>query len=263
VKILARILLGVSALIAFSIASMELGATIKFTDLFYLSSEATVGNAALPAILSNYARYSEQIYDGKLCRSDIVEAGLEVALADLDHQNADRNFEAWLTSVQRAEKLVLHALKCGPNVSDYWTRLAMIKLAGGENSAELAYVLGHAVALDPTNIAALRARFSVWRKLSGESLIAAKPSLESDLKVLLTYAGPRELRDIFPMTSANMQPYVIDVFNRLPEERKAQLTRWRALPVDKWNSENAVKGGKSDRNPFDARFMAERNEPKK
>lgn len=256
--ILARILLGVSALVAFGIASMELSTTIRFSDLSYLSSEATVRSSMLSAILSTYARYSEQIYEQKLCRSDIVNAGLGVTLADLDHQSPDRNFDAWLTSVQRAEKLAMHALQCGPNVSDYWTRLAMIKLAGGENSTELAYLLDKAVTLDPTNIAALRARFSLWGKLSGESLVAAKPSLESDLNVLLTYAGPKELRDIFPTTSVNMQPYVIAAFNRLSEDRKAQLTRWHALPIDKWNAEGDARDSKPDHLPSAVPFATDK-----
>ena len=217
-------------MLTLGIGVVELGHTIRFADLFYLQSDAVVPQGMAAPILSEYARVSEQVYAEGFCRSDIVDAGLDIVLADLDVQNADRDFDAWLTSIKRAQKYLRHALECAPSVSNYWTRLAMVQLAGGENPQELAFILSKAVALDPANIGALRSRFVVWRSLSKDGLLAAKPSFERDLLVLLTHGGPNQVRSILSESSKEMDDYIADAVNHLPDDRRSRLQRWRVLP---------------------------------
>lgn len=238
--LLAKGLLFVSALASIYLSCLELTTTVKFADILYISSEATAHIKSLPEILREYSPAVDQIRDGNVCRSDIIRAGLDISLAELDSESADRDFEAWLLSIQRAQRMVQHAIQCGPTTSEYWTRYAMISFAGGENSMGLASLLNRAVMLDPTNTGALRARFSIWRKLSSDSLSIAGGALNSDLQTLLTYGGKAEMRDILSPISTSMRPYVIMRFCKLDLDRRARLLRWGFEPSgDKSISSNS------------------------
>jgi hypothetical protein len=159
-----------TALMVLAISLMQFASTVRFIDFFYLIDKFNATDARLPQVLDAYARASEAIYMQDYCRSDILNAGLDVVLADLDHKNPDIEFDSWLDAIKRAETLTRHALDCAPTVSDYWIRYAMIRRAAGEQPEELAKLLAKAVALDPASISALRARFALWKKVSQETL---------------------------------------------------------------------------------------------
>lgn len=219
-----------AALMVLAISLMQFASTVRFIDFFYLIDKFNATDTRLPQVLDTYARASEAIYMQSYCRSDILNAGLGIVLADLDHKNPDIDFDSWLGAIKRAETLTQHALDCAPTVSEYWTRYAMIRQAAGEQPAELAKLLAHAVVLDPASISALRARFALWRKVSQETLEEARPTLMADLKTLLAYAGPPAVREVLKGSGDTLHPFIEEAFSVLPADRQARLARWKATP---------------------------------
>ncbi len=227
---LARSLALVCAVFIFGIAANELSKTLRFIDLVYVNERFEGGGARLSNVVSEYAEFATQVAAKSECRSDILDAAVGVALADLDRINPDTDYDRWDVAARRAYRLVEHATWCAPTVSDYWLRLAMLKSSAGEQVHEQAALMTRAAELDPASMKGLRGRFAQWRKLDAAVLKAAEPAIQKDLTTLLVYAPPQTVRDLLRKPSHGLLRYISNVAINLPQDRLLRLERQRAIP---------------------------------
>ncbi|QPB22372.1 hypothetical protein [Rhizobium sp. 007] len=209
---------GVSLLMA-GIAATELSSTAKFSDLTYLSSTLSAGDAHNKEMLRRMIPLAKQIVDDKICRSDLVEAGLYFILLNLDIQNSFTDFDGWAAAMGGAETYIRHGLTCNPTNGYLWGRLAMVRQASGENSEELSQLLTQSALFNPTEINALRVRFFVWRRANARTLALASDAVSRDVRVVLSYADIPVVKEVFAGGSADLKPYVSSAMTLVSRDR--------------------------------------------
>ena len=215
----ATILFAGVTLVCAGFAVQQLQASARFADLLHLSEviKPTDRNAAV--LVSDYAGKAEEIVERRSCRSDIVNAGLGFVLADLDLQNSVTDFDAWTSSLERADRYIQHALSCSPGDGNLWVRLALVRRAGGENPQELAALLAQSALLFPAEIDALSARFVLWRSVSQETLDLAATTADTDLRTVLLYLRPTTVRSMLENSSPQLKARVSAMLPIVPPER--------------------------------------------
>lgn len=227
---LLRIILIGCTCVVLTVSATELLRTIRYIDITYVNENFSSSDNRMGSLLSDYAAASGAIVQVGECRSDILQAGVGVVLANLDRIDPDLDFQKWVDAAKHAEQLLQHASTCAPFVSEYWLRYAMVKRAAGEVPNEQALLLSRAVDLDPASAAGLRGRFALWRKYDALTLAAAEPALRRDLTTLLRFASPSFVRDVLKDVAPPLRSYVSSVVSDLTEERRQRLVRWSALP---------------------------------
>lgn len=199
--------------------------TAQFADLFLSEQALLPEDSTNAAEIGRLANQAADVVSTGACRSDILDAGLNFIMRDLDLQDPIQHYDDWSKSVARADVFIQHALACSPANGDYWVRLAMVRRAAGENPGELSLLMSKSVALAPSEISVLRARFSVWRRASATTLALSNDVLTRDLRTLLDHATPKEITDILGGAPPNLQLALAIALRATSSSRRALLEK--------------------------------------
>jgi hypothetical protein len=204
-------------------AIVELRTSAKFADLFYLKNALTAADSTNKAVVGRYATQAEAITTSHECRSDVLDAGLAFVLRDVDLQDQIDNYDAWAAAMTRADRYITHALSCNPGDGDLWARLAMVRQAASENAEQLSELMNQSALLAPSEMYVLRARFFVWRKATAVTLNRSADLVERDIRTVLNYAPPNDIRDTLGNAGAELKPHLLSAWKLIPPERVAKL----------------------------------------
>ncbi len=179
------------------ISTRELVITAETAEIVFLAKNVEESKIFPLAIISLYARNShETIIKKKICRSDFVKAGATLVLMNLDLQDSESDYPGWELALSTADEYIRAAIACLPTSGNLWARLAMLKLAAGEDPKEVGRLMTIAQRLAPAEINELTNRLRIWNRVSEPTLNYAKPAVLKDLAVARSNIAYGELKTV-------------------------------------------------------------------
>lgn len=229
---LTGILFLLTGLVFLTLALSDLRQSIKFVDLF-LTAERLEDNKIITvhATVRSQSLASE-IVNGNYCRSDIILAGVTIALNRLDNADIATDYDSWLVSAKEAETLILHSIKCMPTNANLWLRLAVVKAAIAESPGSTARLMTLSSSLAPYDEPTALARLYFWNHFSAATLKEARSSVTEDLTFLLRSGDSKRIAQNLANVSVELRPYIMEVAATLSADRKKSLA-WAGLDLDK------------------------------
>ncbi|MBB2754175.1 UNVERIFIED_ORG: hypothetical protein GGI57_004908 [Rhizobium aethiopicum] len=167
------------------LAGRELYASIRTASISIVAERIERGDTVADDVVTRYASRSVDVVDGHYCRSDIVAAGVTLVLAQLDRQNVNVNYDAWVAAASSARGYLQYALSCMPTNSNFWLRLAAVQSIIAEEPLSIAGMMKRSVAFAPYDESMILTRFYFWNDFTDATLSAAKTALNSDLTTML------------------------------------------------------------------------------
>lgn len=209
----------------------QLRQTAHFGSLFPLAQKIANGAFVPSDVLRRYEALAEDIPGGGYCRSDIVDAGGAVVLANLDRYDQAADYDAWARGLAKAEVYFRHAISCIPTNAGYWLRLAAVRRAIAENSQEIAELMRMSVTCAPADQDMIIARLNFWNMAGAQTLAASRSSVESDVRTVLTYGNAFQIMPAIGTVGPDLMAYFEKIARFLPAEKLATF-RKAGLPVD-------------------------------
>lgn len=120
----------------------------------------------------------------RICSSAASSSTLAAALERLDQTSPVDNYDAWVGTIQHAERAVLNALACAPTNGYYWARFAMIRQSQVEIAGEIKVLISLSQYYSPMELNALNVRLSLYNHLSTQTLRATGPVVALDQRVI-------------------------------------------------------------------------------
>ncbi|MCZ7481042.1 hypothetical protein O8C22_10315 [Agrobacterium rhizogenes] len=178
----------------------------RFSDIVAMARIADDKNGLAPDLLANTVSQLHPVIAEKICRSDIVKAGLRLVLADIDASIGKLAPEATAARLGFAETYIRHALSCLPANGDVWLRLAMVRSLRNASPLETAVLMNFSQLYGPADANLIRGRFAMWRQFPRETLPQAEAAREADTAVVCGKEGEIlrwTLRDVCPQQPAD------------------------------------------------------------
>lgn len=197
----------------------------RYSNVVYLANTLQRSVPVSPQAIHDFLGEALAMVDAGECRSDLLNAGVTVVLADLDANASTASEEARTAALKSADRFMLHVLSCTPTDGDVWARLAMIRQALGSPSKELAALMERSSWYAPAEGTTLRARLEIWRHAADDVLAAAEPALDHDILTVSTYFPLKAAADVLAGGSQRFQDRVISVSASLNDERVAGLRK--------------------------------------
>jgi hypothetical protein len=197
----------------------------KSADVRFLARQLEQGTAISKVMLRQTIAKENTSLDRSSCRSDIQRAILTLNLAQLDQQDQTVDFAAWAEQMANLDRAVRRAAICMPAEGNVWVRMAMASRAIAEQPRAVADLMAVSARLNPAENSALVARYTVWTTVTAKTLAASEETVASDLDTLFAFGGERSVEGLFPRTSDELLPYVIEAFERVPERRRKLINR--------------------------------------
>jgi len=205
----------------------QLQITVKFYDLLYLNANLDKRDSGNSVMLDHTARLANALVEQSVCRSDLLEAGLNFLMLRNDVEDPNTDYVSWEKSLTESERFLEHGLHCIPTSAVFWAKLAIVKQAESENSQELARLLTMSQHFSPTEIGPIWMRFFVYRRASPSTIDASRETIEADLQTLLTYGDKTGIEIALRGVSKNppLDALMKNAYSKLSPERRTFLQR--------------------------------------
>lgn len=177
------------SLFVLSVAAEAFSATRRFSDIVAMAKIADAKNGLAPNVLTNTVERLRPVVEEKICRSDIVKAGLRLVLADLDANGKDQTVEDGAKRLGFAEIYIRHALFCLPANGDVWLRLAMVRLLRNASPMEIAVLMNLSHHYGPADANLIRGRFVMWQQFPKDALPQAEAARDADTAIVCGNEG--------------------------------------------------------------------------
>jgi len=188
-KILAVVPVLVISIFVLSVAAQAFSQSRRFSDIVALARIADDNNGLAPDLLAETVPELRPIVSEKICRSDIVKAGLRLVLADLDANGVDPASDPGATRLGFAETFIRHSLSCFPANGDVWLRLAMVRSLRNASPMEVAVLMNFSQLYGPADANLIRGRFVMWQQFPKNTLPEAESAREADTAVVCGRQG--------------------------------------------------------------------------
>ncbi len=188
-KILAVVPVLVISIFVLSVAAQAFSQSRRFSDIVALARIADDNNGLAPDLLAETVPELQPIVSEKICRSDIVKAGLRLVLADLDANGVDPASDPGATRLGFAETFIRHSLSCFPANGDVWLRLAMVRSLRNASPMEVAVLMNFSQLYGPADANLIRGRFVMWQQFPKNTLPEAETAREADTAVVCGRQG--------------------------------------------------------------------------
>ncbi|MGG7578629.1 hypothetical protein [Rhizobium sp. Nf11,1] len=188
------------------LASRELYASIRTASISMVAERIERGETVGNNVAARYAARAIERIDGHYCRSDIVAAGLTLVLTQLDRQNVNIDYDAWVAAAASARHYLQHALSCMPTNSNFWLRLAAVESKIAEEPLSSAGMMKRSVALAPYDESMILTRFYFWNGFTDTTLLAAGHALDSDLMTMLKLGDRCRVKAVMKQISPQLRP---------------------------------------------------------
>jgi hypothetical protein len=169
------------------------------------------------------AQLPDSYFESSGCYMPARQAAVTLALALADRQNIALDYETWAAAIAKAEGTIVRALSCSPADGNLWLRLAMTRLAAGEDPGEQVALLGMSQQMEPNNAPILTARLSHWRRLSKDTLRQGEAIVGADISLALRYLDAWKLRLLDPAQNDEWKRIVASRIALLPEDKQKAL----------------------------------------
>lgn len=183
-KIFAVVPVLVISIFVLSVAAQAFSQSRRFSDIVALARIADDNNGLAPDLLAETVPELQPIVSEKICRSDIVKAGLRLVLADLDANGVDPASDPGATRLGFAETFIRHSLSCFPANGDVWLRLAMVRSLRNASPMEVAVLMNFSQLYGPADANLIRGRFVMWQQFPKNTLPEAESAREADTAVV-------------------------------------------------------------------------------
>jgi len=211
-------ILAVSAAVLIgAVAAGDLAVTARYGGYLAIDSLLANDKPVLASVVADYAQRLSTAPD--TCRSDILNAAVDVAMRNIEQETVSSDRTAWIASLRSMEPLLRDSLACMPTNGLLWARLAVVRWLLGGTAEEQATLLAMSQAYAPSELQVIRSRMVQWRRVSPKVLDLAGDALRSDIRTIINHApasSARLLADLPPL----MQPFVADEALALPQERQ-------------------------------------------
>ncbi|OJF95281.1 hypothetical protein [Pararhizobium antarcticum] len=177
---------------------------------------APVSSAALAAL-------PESFFVTNGCYTPAKRAAVTLTLTLADQQNIAADYDAWAAAVSRAEAAVISALSCSPADGNLWLRLAMTRLAAGENPTEQVALLSMSQQMEPSSGRIITARLSHWKRLSNATLLEGESIVGADISLALRYLDPKTVQSPATPRTDEWKRIVLSRIALLPEDKQRAL----------------------------------------
>ncbi|QIB40115.1 hypothetical protein G3A56_19530 [Rhizobium oryzihabitans] len=204
-KVFAVVPVLIVSVFVLSIAAQAFSETRRFSDVVAMAGIADDRNGLAPDMLAQAVDGLRPVIAERICRSDIVKAGLRLVLADLDANGKDVASKAGAARLGFAETYVRHALFCFPANGDVWLRLAMVRALRNASPLEIAVLMNFSHLYGPADANLIRGRFVMWQQFPKEALPQAEAARNADTAVVCGREGEIlrwTLRDACPQEPA-------------------------------------------------------------
>lgn len=188
-KILAVVPVLVISVFVLSVAAQAFSQSRRFSDIVALARIADDNNGLAPDLLTETVPELNPVIAEKICRSDIVKAGLRLVLADLDANGFDPASDSGAARLSFAETFIRHALFCFPANGDVWLRLAMVRSLRNASPMEVAVLMNFSQLYGPADANLIRGRFVMWRQFPKNTLPEAEAAREADTAIVCGSQG--------------------------------------------------------------------------
>lgn len=188
-KIFAVVPVLVISIFVLSVAAQAFSQSRRFSDIVALARIADDNNGLAPDLLAETVPELQPIVSEKICRSDIVKAGLRLVLADLDANGVDPASDPGATRLGFAETFIRHSLSCFPANGDVWLRLAMVRSLRNASPMEVAVLMNFSQLYGPADANLIRGRFVMWQQFPKNTLPEAESAREADTAVVCGRQG--------------------------------------------------------------------------
>lgn len=188
-KILAVVPVLVISIFVLSVATQAFSQSRRFSDIVALARIADDNSGLAPDLLAETVPELQPIVSEKICRSDIVKAGLRLVLADLDANGVDPASDSGAARLGFAETFIRHSLFCFPANGDVWLRLAMVRSLRNASPMEVAVLMNFSQLYGPADANLIRGRFVMWQQFPKNTLPEAEPAREADTAVVCGRQG--------------------------------------------------------------------------
>lgn len=210
--------------LAFAVASgWSFWNTSRYADVSYLATLIETDRHVAVGEVHRIAAATDAIVDRDECRSDLVNAGMTVVLNDLDSRDPVADYDGWSAAIARADRYITHAVHCVPGNGNSWVRLAMVRQAVAENPEELSTLMSRSVWYAPSESGVIASRCVVWRKASEATLRLARPALDHDLILVLSYFPPAAATACLANASEPLKSIVVEEAKTLDPKRIATI----------------------------------------
>ncbi|TZG34627.1 hypothetical protein [Agrobacterium sp. B1(2019)] len=179
----------VISIFVLSVAAQAFSQSRRFSDIVALARIADDNNGLAPDLLAETIPELQPIVTEKICRSDIVKAGLRLVLADLDANGVDPASDSGAARLGFAETFIRHSLSCFPANGDVWLRLAMVRSLRNASPMEVAVLMNFSQLYGPADANLIRGRFMMWRQFPKNTLPEAEAAREADTAVVCGRQG--------------------------------------------------------------------------
>lgn len=204
-KVFAVVPVLVVSIFVLAVAAQAFSESRRFSDIVAMARIADDKNGLAPDLLANTVSQLHPVVTEKICRSDIVKAGLRLVLADLDASVAKVTPEAAAARLGFAETYIRHALSCLPANGDVWLRLAMVRALRNASPLETAVLMNFSQLYGPADANLIRGRFAMWRQFPRDTLPQAEAARDADTAIVCGKEGEIlrwTLRDVCPQEPA-------------------------------------------------------------
>ncbi|WP_286170493.1 hypothetical protein [Rhizobium sp. AU243] len=188
-KILAVVPVLVISIFVLSVAAQAFSQSRRFSDIVALARIADDNNGLAPDLLAETVPELQPIVSEKICRSDIVKAGLRLVLADLDANGVDPASDSSAARLGFAETFIRHSLFCFPANGDVWLRLAMVRSLRNASPMEVAVLMNFSQLYGPADANLIRGRFAMWQQFPKNTLPEAEAAREADTAIVCGRQG--------------------------------------------------------------------------
>ncbi len=172
-----------------SIAAQAFSESRRFSDIVAMAKIADDKNGLAPDLLAKTVKGLHLVVAEKICRSDIIKAGLRLVLADLDVNGKDQAAETAAARLGFAETYIRHALFCFPANGDVWLRLAMVRALRNASPMEIAVLMNFSQLYGPADANLIRGRFVMWQQFPKDALPQAETARDADTAIVCSKGG--------------------------------------------------------------------------
>lgn len=161
----------------------DLRQRLRFVDIGRLAGRIEKGGTVgTETILRTGARLESLTAQG-VCLSDVVKAGVTLALSRLDRTDQINAFPQWVETADRTDATLVHAMSCLPTNGNFWLRLAMVRQAVAEVPTSLEHLVQLSQLYAPAEADVLRTRLLMFNRLSPIGMAALAPIWKVDVNV--------------------------------------------------------------------------------
>lgn len=197
-----RVLLMVLGSAVAVLAIQGLGQSNSYAALVATGNRLVETGRPDPDRLAAAAPDLDRVVAERVCRSEVLDAALQVHLAVLDRQNRTRDPEGWERAFAAFDRFVRHALGCAPANAELWARAAQVSADLQVDPAVVAAYAQQSASLSPAEYPVLVARFAVWRRLGAEGVAPVRDSFRQDVKTILFHARPVHVNELLDRPDA-------------------------------------------------------------